>query len=78
MAEKVAAEVVAVPEVVEFEGEGYSVCCKRGRKEMMEDRYSAVLGLQGDQKQVILVFLLQFCVDPQKKEEKKLLKRIKD
>lgn len=53
VAEKVAAEVVAVPEVVEFEGEGYSVCCKRGRKEVMEDRYSAVLGLQGDQKQAI-------------------------
>lgn len=52
--EKVAAD--QVPEVSEFEGEGYSVCCKRGRKEVMEDRYSAVLGLQGDQKQVILVY----------------------
>ncbi|GER27082.1 protein phosphatase 2C family protein [Striga asiatica] len=38
-------------EVVEAEGEGYSVCCKRGKREEMEDRYSAVLGIQGDPKQ---------------------------
>ncbi|CAK9172108.1 unnamed protein product [Ilex paraguariensis] len=36
---------------VEFEGEGYSVYCKRGKKGAMEDRYSAVVGLQGDSKQ---------------------------
>ncbi|KAL3655377.1 hypothetical protein CASFOL_001163 [Castilleja foliolosa] len=34
--------------VVEVEGDGYSVCCKRGKREEMEDRYSAVLGIQGD------------------------------
>ncbi|KAK4385327.1 putative protein phosphatase 2C 25 [Sesamum angolense] len=37
---------------VELEGEGYSVCCKRGKRGgFMEDRYAAVLGLQGDSKQ---------------------------
>ncbi|KAL6549440.1 hypothetical protein OROHE_008557 [Orobanche hederae] len=38
-------------EVVEVEGDGYTVCCKRGKREAMEDRYSAVLGFQGDSKQ---------------------------
>ncbi|XP_051142404.1 probable protein phosphatase 2C 25 [Andrographis paniculata] len=37
---------------MEFEGEGYSVYCKRGkRRGDMEDRYSAAVGLQGDSKQ---------------------------
>ncbi|KAL2541767.1 putative protein phosphatase 2C 2 [Abeliophyllum distichum] len=37
---------------VEVEGEGYSVYCKRGKRGgVMEDRYSAVLDLQGDSKQ---------------------------
>ncbi|KAM7499382.1 hypothetical protein LguiA_023796 [Lonicera macranthoides] len=36
---------------VEFEGESYSVYCKRGKRSAMEDRYSAVVGLQGDSKQ---------------------------
>lgn len=40
---------------VEFEGEGYSVYCKRGKRGAMEDRYSAVVGLQGDSKQVKLI-----------------------
>ncbi|KAL8042000.1 hypothetical protein ABFX02_09G021700 [Erythranthe guttata] len=35
--------------VVEVAGDGYSVYCKRGRRHAeMEDRYSAVLGLQDD------------------------------
>lgn len=39
---------------VEEEREGcYSVYCKRGRREFMEDRYSAVLDFQGDSKQVL-------------------------
>ncbi|XP_057953663.1 probable protein phosphatase 2C 25 [Malania oleifera] len=38
-------------DVVEAEEDGYSVYCKRGRREAMEDRYSAVVGLQGDPKQ---------------------------
>ncbi|XP_044504470.1 probable protein phosphatase 2C 25 [Mangifera indica] len=39
---------------VEEEREGcYSVYCKRGRREFMEDRYSAVLDFQGDSKQAI-------------------------
>ncbi|XAR65954.1 Phosphoprotein phosphatase [Bertholletia excelsa] len=36
---------------VEFEGEGYSVYCKRGKRGAMEDRYSANVNLQGDSKQ---------------------------
>ncbi|KAG6401661.1 hypothetical protein SASPL_138525 [Salvia splendens] len=39
------------PEVDEVEGDGYSVCCKRGRKDVMEDRFSATLSLQSNQKQ---------------------------
>ncbi|CAK9135800.1 unnamed protein product [Ilex paraguariensis] len=39
---------------VEVEGEGYSVYCKRGKRGAMEDRYSAVVGLQGDSAQVKL------------------------
>ncbi|KAL7264279.1 hypothetical protein ACSBR1_002272 [Camellia fascicularis] len=49
----VATPVVGVErrEVVEAESDGYSVFCKRGRREAMEDRYSALLNLQGDPKQ---------------------------
>ncbi|XP_043723981.1 probable protein phosphatase 2C 25 [Telopea speciosissima] len=36
---------------VEFEKDGVSVYCKKGRREAMEDRYSAVFDLQGDPKQ---------------------------
>ncbi|KAK9282719.1 hypothetical protein L1049_010939 [Liquidambar formosana] len=36
---------------VVVEGEGYSVYCKRGRRAVMEDRYSSVVDLQGDSKQ---------------------------
>lgn len=40
-------------EEVEAERDGwYSVYCKRGRREVMEDRYSAVVNLKGDPKQV--------------------------
>ncbi|GMY10569.1 probable protein phosphatase 2C 25 [Fagus crenata] len=42
---------MAAREVVVEEGDGYSVYCKRGRREAMEDRYSAVLNVQGDSKQ---------------------------
>ncbi|XP_062086056.1 probable protein phosphatase 2C 25 [Humulus lupulus] len=38
-------------ELVEIENDGYSVYCKRGRREAMEDRYSVGLNLQGDSKQ---------------------------
>ncbi|GAB4859931.1 hypothetical protein Ancab_011410 [Ancistrocladus abbreviatus] len=38
--------------LVEVEEDGfYSVCCKRGRRAALEDRYSAVLNIQGDPKQ---------------------------
>lgn len=37
---------------VESEGDGFSVYCKRGTKEAMEDRFSASVELQGDAKQV--------------------------
>lgn len=40
-------------ELVEVESDGYSVYCKRGRREAMEDRYSAALNLHGDPKQVM-------------------------
>ena len=30
----------------------YSVCCKRGRRPVMEDRFSVVLDIHGDPKQV--------------------------
>ncbi|XP_071707217.1 probable protein phosphatase 2C 25 [Rutidosis leptorrhynchoides] len=38
---------------IDEEGEAYSVYCKRGRHGAMEDRYSAVVGLQGDSKQAL-------------------------
>ncbi|KAJ6718072.1 PROTEIN PHOSPHATASE 2C [Salix purpurea] len=39
-------------EVVEFEGDGYSVYCKRGRRGgIMEDRYSASVDVNGGSKQ---------------------------
>ncbi|KAI4305301.1 hypothetical protein L6164_028674 [Bauhinia variegata] len=38
-------------DVVEVEGLGFSVYCKRGRREFMEDRYSAAVNLQGEPKQ---------------------------
>lgn len=39
-------------DVVEVEGDAYGVYCKKGRREAMEDRYSAAVNLQGDPKQV--------------------------
>lgn len=36
----------------EREKYGYSVYCKRGRRESMEDRYSTMLNIDGDPKQV--------------------------
>lgn len=39
---------------VEVEGEGYSVYCKRGKRgSVMEDRYSALVDLNGHSKQVL-------------------------
>ncbi|KAF8113538.1 hypothetical protein N665_0049s0053 [Sinapis alba] len=38
---------------VEREGDGYSVYCKRGRREAMEDRFSAITNLEGDRKHAI-------------------------
>ncbi|KAG8644872.1 probable protein phosphatase 2C 30 isoform X2 [Manihot esculenta] len=38
-------------EVMEVEGDGYSVYCKRGRRRLMEDRYSASVDVNGDSKQ---------------------------
>ena len=41
-------------EMLEDERDGYySVYCKKGRREAMEDRYSAVVDLQGGSKQVL-------------------------
>ncbi|CAL5407492.1 unnamed protein product [Camellia sinensis] len=36
---------------VEFQGDGYFVYCKRGKRAAMEDRYSALVNLLGDSKQ---------------------------
>ncbi|XP_073123236.1 probable protein phosphatase 2C 25 [Henckelia pumila] len=41
----------AAEERVEVEGDGFSVCCKKGRREVMEDRYAAVVDLHGDSNQ---------------------------
>lgn len=52
--------VLETPRVVKrekeimMEGIGYSVYCRKGMRGVMEDLYSAVLGLNGDSKQVIL------------------------
>lgn len=55
-------------EILEMDGDGYGVYCKKGRREAMEDRYSAVLDFQGESKQVSLFFSfrafyfgLKFC-----------------
>lgn len=42
----------AAKDVVEVEGDGFSVYCKRGSRKHMEDRYSASLDLHGQSKQV--------------------------
>lgn len=39
-------------EVVEVESDGYSVYCRKGKRQAMEDRYSAVVNFHGDPKQV--------------------------
>lgn len=46
--------ILETPEVMEEEGEGYSVYCKRGRRRIsaMEDRFSVSVGIQGDSRQV--------------------------
>ncbi|PIN07876.1 Serine/threonine protein phosphatase [Handroanthus impetiginosus] len=51
MEEKEPLAAAAPEEMVEVEGDGYSVCCKKGRRDEMQDRYSAVVGIQGDSKQ---------------------------
>ncbi|GAV66594.1 PP2C domain-containing protein, partial [Cephalotus follicularis] len=38
---------------MEREGSGYSVFCKKGRREAMEDRYSALVDVHGDPKQAL-------------------------
>ncbi|XP_010521955.1 PREDICTED: probable protein phosphatase 2C 25 [Tarenaya hassleriana] len=38
---------------VERDGDGYSVYCRRGRREAMEDRFSAITSVHGDPKQAI-------------------------
>lgn len=41
-----------VVDVVEVEEDGYAIYCKRGRRRKMEDRYSAVVDLHGNSRQV--------------------------
>lgn len=43
----------ATRDVVEVEGSGFSVYCKRGMRRHMEDRFSAAVDLQGEPTQVI-------------------------
>ncbi|KAK7829334.1 putative protein phosphatase 2c 25 [Quercus suber] len=43
--------VERVVDVVEVEGDGYALYCKRGRRGPMEDRYSAVVDVHGDSTQ---------------------------
>lgn len=50
--------VAAETEVVEVEGRGFSVFCKKGRRKHMEDRYSAAVDLHGEPKQVTKIALL--------------------
>lgn len=40
-----------VVDVVEVEGDEYALYCKRGRRGLMEDRYSAVVDVHGDSRQ---------------------------
>ncbi|KAJ8764071.1 hypothetical protein K2173_004968 [Erythroxylum novogranatense] len=40
-------------DVIEVNGDGYSVYCKRGRRGPLEDRYSASLDVNGDSKQAL-------------------------
>lgn len=53
----------AARDVVEAEGDGFAVYCKRGRQEHMEDRYSAADNLRGEHKLVrnFSLFLSDFC-----------------
>lgn len=50
--------VERVVDVVEVEGDGYAVYCKRGRRGLMEDRYSAVVDVHGDSRQVCTMYRL--------------------
>lgn len=43
----------AEDKVVEAEGDGYAVYCKRGRREAMEDRYSVKLNIHAHPKQAM-------------------------
>jgi len=54
-------------DVVEAEGDGYSVYCKRGRREYMEDRYTAGVNLRGENNLVrnfftFLFFLIEYII----------------
>lgn len=48
----------ATKDVVEVEGDGFSVYCKRGSRKHMEDRYSASVHLHGQSKQVTSKILM--------------------
>ncbi|WJX37246.1 protein-serine/threonine phosphatase [Trifolium repens] len=42
---------VPAKDIVEVEGVGFSVYCKKGSRKQMEDRYSASVNLHGESKQ---------------------------
>jgi hypothetical protein len=48
-------------DVVEAEGDGYSVYCKRGRREYMEDRFTAGDNLRGEHNLVRKFSTFFFC-----------------
>lgn len=50
-------------DVVEVEEEDFSVYCKRGRRATMEDRYSAIVDLRAESRQVFILLIIQFPDD---------------
>lgn len=61
--------VERVVDVVEVEGDGYALYCKRGRRGLMEDRYSAVVDVHGDSTQVCTCYVNSDFVFPLYSEE---------
>lgn len=60
-------------DAVEVEADGYSVYCKRGRRSTMEDRYSAVVDLKAESRQVFNLLMIHLisslCLIFQKPEQ---------
>ena len=65
--------VERVGDVVEVEGDGYAIYCKRGRRGVMEDRYSAVVDVHGDSRQVRTIIFFFFWLLKNNRGKKILL-----